>query len=716
MKFSLYALLILFISPLMAIGQTPEKSIHTEGELVSALCGKEIDEGTSESLLKSYPQFINTDLWTQLNKEAVAAYYGQSPHRSISIYKVALQVASQLGDPKLLGATYYSIGRTYSGLNKFEDAIESYEKSRAYFERAGLPAGLANVLADLGALYLIQENYAKAKDYSERSLNSTQNLKTNSTNDTSADGSAWARALLTLGEIDSRDGNHTQALEKLKQSLRLYQRLSRESPSYAYYVAGAYGAIGRLYPDVGDYAQALSYFSKGLEIAKAASYSNLLSSFRNDIGVLYLEQEDYEQAKAQFVEGIKICEAEKNQNQEVRLLLNLGVVEQRKGNLDESLRYFRLSLRIAEAISMSDFQIAAWEGIGVVLTERREFEAASDALNRGLAIARRMSDKARQTELLWRMAQTRYEMGRLPEAVSLAEEAIALGRASRASKLIYLATTTLGELYAAQNKIALAEQTLKGAVEQLESIRDHVGGNELEAEHFLENKTASYYSLVSVLLKQGKTFDALMYAERAKGRVLLDVLRTAKPDSAKVLTSAEKAEEQRLNRRISEVNDTIRQATNASSLSSLYTQLDTARLEFQSFQDSLYANHPELKMRGGETSLLTSADVKSFTAQASTAFLEYAVAKDHVFLFVLTKGKSSSSPDLKVYPINVGPDELLGKVNDFHDALANQSLAYAGGAHELYSILVAPAEEQIKNAIPSASSRTHFSGICRFRL
>jgi hypothetical protein len=233
---------------------------------------------------------------------------------------------------------------------------------------------------------------------------------------------------------------------------------------------------------------------------------------------------------------------------------------------------------------------------------------------------------------------------------------------------------------------------------QLESMRDRVCGSEIEAEQFLENKTASYDSLVHVLLREGKTFDALTYAERAKGRVLLDVLRTAKPDSAKVLTAAERAEEQRLNRRISEVNETIRQAANAASLNSLYTQLDTARLEFQLFQDSLYAKHPELAIRAGGTPLLTSADVNSFAAQANTAFLEYVVEKDRVFLFVLTKGKLTTLPDLKVYPINVRPDELIGKVSDFHDALANQSLAYASGAHELYSILVAPAEDQIKNA------------------
>src|SRR5207244_10278845 len=157
-------------------------------------------------------------------------------------------------------------------------------------------------------------------------------------------------------------------LQKLQESLAVYQRLSRESKYYDYYVAGTYGAIGRVYPDFGDYFEALSYLSKGLEIAKARSYGNLLLSFRNDIGVVYLEQEDYDQAKAQFNEGLKICESDKNQNEQARLQLNLGVVEQRRGNYEEALRCFKLGLQIAEAIAITDFQMAAWECRGGVVS------------------------------------------------------------------------------------------------------------------------------------------------------------------------------------------------------------------------------------------------------------------------------------------------------------------------------------------------------------
>src|SRR5260370_28632793 len=172
-------------------------------------------------------------------------------------------------------------------------------------------------------------------------------------------------------------------------------------------------------------------------------------------------------------------------------------------------------------------------------------------------------------------------MGGYVEGRSLAESAMAMGQAAHLAKLTSLARTTLGESYAAQKKFELAMATLKEAVEQIETLRDLVAGQEEELQLFFENKVAAYDALVDVLIQQGKPFDALVYAERAKGRVLLDVLRGAKPDLAKVLTPTEKTEMQHLNQRISQINDTIRKQdpTESSLLSSLYAQLDAARLE-----------------------------------------------------------------------------------------------------------------------------------------
>src|SRR5216683_219562 len=625
------------------------------------------------------------------------AQSGREQTRSDVTLNDGVKLPSQLRDSKLLATTYYQLGHLYSDRNLFPEAIAAYEKSKDGFERAGLTRDEVYVLADLGALYFIQEDYKKARECSERSLHIAERANSNMPAGAFPDDFGKARALLTLGDLDTDEGNYEQAVEKLQNSLALYQRLNGPGSSYDLYIAGVYGALGRAYPEIGDSATGLLCLNKALDIANHNSDESLTASLRNDIGYLYLEQEDYAQASAQFSESFKIYEAENNKRESGRVLLNLGVTEQRRSNYSDALRYFRLSIENASITGALDNQIAAYEGIGAVLSSKKDFPGATDVLNKGLAIAKNTGNRTRQAEILWRLAQVNYETGDYAQSTSLAEAAVTLARASRLPKLTYLTTTTLGESYAAQKKYDLAIETSKDAVQQVEVLREHVAGSELETQLFLENKVASYNALVDLLIRQGKPLDALLYAERAKGRVLLDALRDGKPDLAKALTPVEKAETQRLNRRISEINDTIRkqEMADSSSLNSLYAQLDAARVEYRSFQDALYVTHPNLKIRSGHTASLSTADLNGLTADGDTAYLEYVVAKDGISLFVLSKNKSNGAPEVKVYRIAIKPEDLNRKVDEFHDALAEQRLAYTTPARELYTLLIAPAEQQL---------------------
>jgi CHAT domain-containing protein len=698
MLFKSFLVLVVSLSPVFAFGQSPEREIKTEPELISALCRLYQDEKSRELLLRSHPQLVDSGLWRELNELAANAY-ALSPDQSLRLYEVAIQVANQLGNQGLLATTYYNIGRTYSGLNQFPAAIRTYEKSRQYFEQAGLQRDVIYILADLGALYFIQEDYEQAKAYSERSISIADSIKPDSQPAAWPDDFGRARALQTLGEIDSRAGAHERAVQKLQESLVLYEQLGRGNSSYDLYIVRIYSALGREYPEIGESARALLYLGKALEIANAQSDKNMIASLHNDTGYLYLEQEDYAQAHAQFSQSLKIYAALKNQREEARVLLNLGVVDQRRANYEEALRYFRLSLQSAKATDIVEVQIAANEGIGVVLTAKRDFHGATDALDNALATAKSLSDKSRQTEILWRMAQTNYEMGNYGQSTALAENALTLARASHLMKLTYLTTSALGESYAAEKKSDLAIETLTQAVGQLEQLRVQVAGREVETQLFLENKIAPYHSLVDLLIEKGKTLDALQYAERAKGRVLLDVLSNGKPDLPKGLTPAEKVETERLNRKISEINDRLKkqESGNSPSLNSLYAQLDAARLEYQSFQDALYVAHPNLSTRSGRTATLTPADVDGLTQKDDTGYLEYMVEKDRVSLFVLTKDKATGASDLNVYFLTIKPEDLARKVNEFHDMLADQHPTYASVARELYTLLIEPAEQQLRD-------------------
>src|ERR1051326_338136 len=626
------------------------------------------------------------------------AQSGREQTRSDVTLNDGVRLPSQLKDSKLLATAYYQLGHLYSDRNLYPEAIAAYENSKDGFERAGLIRDEIYVLADLGALYFIQEDYKKARECSEQSLHLAESANSSEPAAAYPDDFGKARALLTLGDLDTHEGNYEQAVEKLQNSLALYRRLNGSGSPYDLYIAGVYGALGRAYPEIGDSTTGLACLNKALDISHHNSDARLTASLRNDIGYLYLEQEDYAQASAQFRESLKIYEAENNKRERGRVLLNLGVTEQRRSNYDDALRYFRLSIENATITGALDNQIAAYEGIGVVLSSQRDFAGAIESLKNGLALAKQTQNKTREAEILWRSAQAYYDQGNYSQSAELAESALKLACTSHLPKLRYLATTTLGESLAGQKKRDLAIETLKDAVQQLEALREHVAGSELETQLFLENKVASYNALVDLLIEQGEPLEALFYAEQAKGRVLLDALRGNKENLASALTSVEKDKLQNLNREISQINDRIKQQANSTTSSNpLYTELDAARLKYQLFKDSLYLAHRELKIRSGLTTGLTKTDLKDLSADGDKAYLEYVIAKNRVSLFVVTKEKTSGAVDVKVYAIQSKPEDLVRKVNQFHDMLSDRRASYATVARELYVLLIGPAERQLRS-------------------
>ncbi len=448
-----------------------------------------------------------------------------------------MNIAEGLKDHKLIATTHYSIGRTFSSLSKVDAAIQSYLTSKKAFESAGVRRDLIYIFSDLGALYLYASDYKQARFYAEQSIGLAERLK-----GSDDPPGAWpdefgvAGALSVLGALSRQDGIYTQAIEEIQKSLSLYRKLDRGTLQFGFYFADNITEMGRVYGAMGDYIQALRHLNQALNIARKLPQRNLTANVLNSIGVLYLEQEDYEKAGEYLHQSLQIYQALKNQVEQARVQLNIGVTDQRRGNFDQALNGFRKSLDQATAVSEKDVMIAAGEGLGVVYREQRNYLVALDVLNRSLSLAKEVNDQNRIAEVLWRTAEVHQEMGNFAEAAELSENAHQIARQLQLPKLSYLTAATLGKAYLSQKKDDLAFQTLSRAIDQVEAMRGQVVGREQGRQLFFENKVSAYHSMIELLISQNRTFEALVYAERAKGRVLFDVVSQGRSSLTKVMT------------------------------------------------------------------------------------------------------------------------------------------------------------------------------------
>jgi len=598
-------------------------------------------------------------------------------------------------------STYYEAGWVEFGRGNIASAIEKYLESKRLFEEAHAKRDLIYILADLGTLYLYSSDYKISRLYSEQSLALADQLK-----GSTEPGAAWpdeygiGAALSNLGNISRHDGDYDKAINYFQESIAAYHAIDNGSRKFKVEILDNLADIGRTYVARGDSLRALNYLNQAMALAKG---SDREAAIYNSIGILYTNQRDYAKAVEFFQRGLIIANQRNDRFKQAEILLNVGVAYQFQQNYQSALNSFEQSLEVARAINYSELMVPIEEGMGTVLNAQGKYKEALDAFDRALESGKGKNDKTRIAELLWRKSEVQLANGDVSASIQNAREAIKMAEQLSLQNVRYLALTNLGKAYRAAGQNDLGMQTFQQATSQIEEMRNQVAGLENERQLFFEDKVEPYHQMIAMLLTANKddtNQQALLTAESAKARVLLDVFSTGRIDLAKVMSGREKEEEARLNRRIVDLNNEIAQEnrkriSDAATLKSLNEALGSARTEYETFQNSLYAAHPEVRVNRAQTRPATLADIHSLLTDPGTAFLEYVVTYSETYLFVQTKSQDSSSPILRAYPIAIPANEIAKRTRDLRDMITTQS-AFADDARRLYDLLLKPAEGQLK--------------------
>lgn len=678
--------------------QIDRAEIQTDDQLFLALLTAATkDPSTTDALVVNNKKLIRVELWRRL---IVAAAYSPKP---APIYGVAMRVARELPDRRLRAITLYKMGWYQFGQGNIDSAIDNYLDSAGAFEEASSRRDLIYIFADLGTLSIYSSDYKKAKEYSEQSLKISQEFK-NASGATSEwpDEYGLGTALSNFGNISKREGEYEQAIDYFQQSLTLYRRIDSGDGGYSSQIIDNLADIGRTYSAKGDHVRALAYLNQAMDLAKTKRNINRMASVANSIGILYTNQRDYAKAIEFFEQGLELANSVNDRFKQASMLLNIGVAYQFQGNYERARQKFLSSLEIAKVINDKEIIIHIGEGMGAIYKEQGKYPEAIAALENSLSLAKSIEDRKRIAELLWRQAEVFYAEGDFVRAISSAKESVALAEQLSMRNVSYLALTTLGRSYRANKQDARAVEIFTRAINGIEAMRHKVAGLEQERQLFFEDKIDPYHEMVDLLLNQQdreKRFDALFYAEKAKGRVLLDVLGNSRIDISSSMSEAEKAQERKLNKDIVDLNRQItvedsKQNSDAKVLSDLNRRLRAARLAYETFQNSLSVTHPQLVQNDRRTFELTRKDVNDLVVDRKTAFLEYVVTESTTYLFVITQ-KETNGTDVKVYPINIDRKRLGERVREFREMLAVQDPGFADIARQLYDLLLKPAEQQL---------------------
>ena len=540
------ALLALLFLPLISFAQsTTTPPVEDENSLLAELMAVKSSE-ESMALLRLHRQLINSKLCDKLIEEADKLYYSNDYPESLLIYGIAKQSAEALNDN----------------------------------------LRLVKALNSLSFAYMKVGDYKKAREYSEQSLATAEAAKNKN----------WmASALLTLGTVSLWEGNHKEALDHLQNCLTLYRELNERV-----FTADALITIGQVYSATGNYAQAFNYYNQAMAILKALNDKPRLEDLLISMGTLYAEQGDYGKMVDYLNQALEIAREINDRMAIATILVNEGIAYREQGEYEKALKSLQESLKIAEEINSPGFTIYPQAALGAVYRLQGKYDLALDYLKRSLAIAEQVGDKAETATILFHLGELHNSRGDYVKAIEFSDRAASLSTQINLPQTRYLALTEKGKALRALKHSDPAQESFLEAVATIEQLRSQVSGGEHDYQRFFQNRVSPYYEMIDLFIDRNNPAQALVYAERAKARVLLDVLRNGRVNVNKSMSREEQLEERRLYGDLISLNakvnaERVRQMPDEARAKELEINTQKARNAYEEFQVSLYAAHPEIE-------------------------------------------------------------------------------------------------------------------------
>lgn len=597
-------------------------------------------EAERTALLVEQKELVSENLIVPLDARGDRLVIQGDYVQALFYYRLAHEVARQIGESEMMASTLGSIAEVHRQQGEFEQALDYFGRSLKLREAAGHKAGMGIVHNNLGTLY--------------RQL-----------------------------------GNFELALDHYRQSLRF----KRESGSS---IAATLGNMGVVYANRGDFTLALEHYQQARQIREEIKDKPGLAITLNNIGTTYINQGNFPLALEHLRKSLALQEEIGNKNDEALALINLGRTLGNMGRYDEAVETHRRSIAVSEEIKNRPRLVSALSGLGGTYIAKGDYEAAGEIFQRSLALAEELRLTPEIIVACKQLSRIYGKQGQAAQALAMAMRSVELAKRVGLRPNIFEGLVSVGMAHRLLQQPAQAQAAFIEAIAVIEAMRSDVVGGASAQQLFFEGKVLPYHELMTLLLDEGQSGAALVQAEQAKARALLDVVTGGGVNITKAMSEPESAREEQLRRQMVSLNaqftrEQQRPQQDQNRLAELKAKIEKARLAYEEFESELYAARPELKVRRGEAPPITAEEAARLLPNAQTALLEYVVTEEKTFIFALTTERK-----LQVYPLSITAKDLRTRTESFRQQLARRDPEFGAAARELYDLLVKPAAKQLR--------------------
>jgi len=505
-----------------------------------------------------------------------------------------------------------------------------------------------------------------------------------------------AGAYLNAGIVKHAQEEHEEGLPLTLKALAFY-----ESAGVKRGMSLALENSSNFYRAMGDFRRAFDAAQKSLRLAEEEQHRRNMMMALAELGIIYGHQNNAEQALAHYERAFAIAQDMGDALTIATLRHDIALQYKRFGQYERAFGTYAQVLKELEGYRDQGGTAMVRDQIGRVLTDQKKYEEALSYHRQALAGLEAANKRGATVVTLNNMAVVYLLQEKYEDALAVSERAVAVSREKGRKGELAFALTNLGYSQLGTNRLAEARQTFTEAVSLVESMRAQTAGGVQEQQRYFEAGLPAHHGLLSVMVKQNDAPEALAFAERAKARALLDILQQGRVRVLKAMTAQEQDEERRLKSELTQLNRQLSQLTqtdktDADRVAQIETRLEKARLDYEAFQNKLYATHPELRTQRGEAPIVNANELAELLPDTQTVLLEYVVTEHNTYLFAVTKERDKAEAAVQVYTLPIKREELAKQIEFFRKQLATRDLGFRPAAVKLYDLLLKPAQTQLR--------------------
>jgi len=190
--------------------------------------------------------------------------------------------------------------------------------------------------------------------------------------------------------------------------------------------ARALGTLGNVHSDLTDYALALEYFGKALELDEELGNKAGMATHLSNIGIVHLEHSDYALALEYFGKALELDEELGNKAGVAACFGNIGNVYANLSDYARALEYYRKALLLKEELGNKAGVAIQFGNIGVVHGQLSDYVRALEYFGKALALHEELGNKALVASWLGNIGTVHYSLSNYARALEYYGKALAL--------------------------------------------------------------------------------------------------------------------------------------------------------------------------------------------------------------------------------------------------------------------------------------------------